>query len=171
MKVIFSGPKILDALKKYDPQGQDYLLNAVIPGLSFHETERAKLWCARHLRCYEDIVSNKDKCCFCTYSMSIGTVEIYRGSSIKPAKRALIHIANWYNNPSLIGCTFRDLDNPNFIIEFKMHGYKLYNEKARKAREYAEIAATRPILMEAKGDDKMIDVKLRRAAMKAAGVI
>lgn len=158
--------KIEKAIRSYSDQGKQYLVDYHIPGLAWSETERARSWCKRHVRNYHQMVSRKDECLFCTYGIYINGVEAYRGSSIKPFSRGLIHLAVIYNNPSLFGLTFADLDKPNLSISFKVHGSKLYKEDERKVREYAEIAANKPLLMKADGTDELIDIKQRRAVVK-----
>lgn len=167
----FDLKKIEKAFRTYSDQGKQYLIDYHIPGLAWSETERACSWCRRHVENFDEIVSKKDKCLFCSYSISKNGVEMYRGSSIKPFSRALIHLAVMYNEPKIFGLTYTDLNSPDFSIKFSVHGTKIYSEEARKAREYAEIAAFKPVLMRCNGTDEMLDIKKRRAAMRAAGLV
>jgi len=163
---VFDLTKIEKALLKYDDQGKKYLIGVHVPGITWSETERARSWSRLHVANFDEMVRRKDECLFCSYSINIKGYEIYRGSSIKPFSRGLVHLANLYNNPSLFGLTFSDLENPRFVIAFKVEGTKLFEEEARKAREYAEISFTKPLIMKANGTDELLDIRQRRAVMK-----
>ena len=176
MKTVFDLKKIErieKALRTYDDQGRLYVVNTYIPGIAFSESDRMRLWAHnKHVVNYGELIKRKKECLFTSYAIILGGKEIYRGSSIKPFSRCLVHLANIYNNPSEWGLTFADLDKSHFLLNFKVQsGSKLFNEDARRARECAEIAFYKPILMKADGTDEMIPLKDRRAAMKAAGVI
>ncbi len=167
----FDLAKIEKAFRTYSDQGKQYLLYFHVPGLVWSETERACSWCGHHVENFSDIIRRKDECLFCSYSIRVKGSEVYRGSSIKPFSRGLVHLAVMYNNPKAFGLTYADLNRPDFIVKICVHGSKIYSEEARKANECAEIAAFRPLLMKCDGSDEMLDIKQRRAAMKAAGLV
>lgn len=175
MKIVFDSKridKIQEGLRKYDEEGRLYLVNYHVPGLVFSESDRMRLFAKKRVVNFDELIKRKNECLFSSYAIILGGKEIYRGSSIKPFSRCLVHLANIYNNPSEWGLSFADLDKSHFLLKFKVQsGSKLFNEDARRARECAEIAFYKPILMKADGTDEMIPLKDRRAAMKAAGVI
>ena len=176
MKTVFDKEKIMKierGLRTYDDHAKLYVVNTYIPGIIFSESERMRLWAHnKHVVNFDELIKRKNECLFSSYAIILGGKEIYRGSSIKPFSRCLVHLANIYNNPSEWGLSFADLDKSHFLLKFKVQiGSKLFNEDARRARECAEIAFYKPILMKADGTDEMIPLKDRRAAMKAAGVI
>ena len=171
MENIIDPAKIRKALNAYEEAAQVYLLNQYLPGQVFCLLPRFEMWAAKKVEDWDTIKSNRNNCCFATYSLLFNNRIVYHGSSIKPYARLFVHLFCLYNDPASYGLVFSDLDKPGFRISFRCSNRPVFKEEERKKQELRELQALSPALQKNDGTDEMVPLKERRRRLRAAGII
>ena len=162
--------KKVNQLASYDPQMQRYCIETLYPALSFIQTERAKLFCAKRVENHKEIYANLDLVRPTYYSIIINGRIIYIGSAYRPFSRAACHITSIMNEPRKWGLTFKDINKKSFKIKVVLGSQIIYNNLNLRREEYKQILKETPCLQFADGSDRLIPMKARREAMRKAGV-
>ncbi|MBR3248192.1 MAG: hypothetical protein IKG03_07340 [Clostridiales bacterium] len=171
MDNIIDPAKIRKALDAYEEAAQVYVLNQYIPSQVFCLTPRFEMCAAKHIPTWKTIKSNRNNCCFATYSLLFNNRIVYHGSSIKPYARLFVHLFCLYNDPASYGLVFSDLDKPGFRVSFRCSNRPFFKEEERKKQELRELQALSPALQKNDGTDEMVPLKERRRRLRAAGII
>ena len=170
--IIIDPAKIRKALNAYEEAAQIYLLNQYIPGQVFCLSPRFdEMWGVKHVDNWKTLKSNRNNCCFSTYSLLFNNRIVYHGSSIKPYARLFVHLFCIYNDPASYGLVFSDLDKPGFRVSFRCSNRPVFKEEERKKQELRELQALTPVLQKNDGTDEMVPLKERRRRLRDAGII